>query len=82
MISIISIDALQHKPLDKNHQDRDPLYQNIIEEDGLYFEDYLRHESCSQCGHDYRFKPSIKDVQTSIDHASELIALFFNGGSR
>lgn len=60
----------------------DFLDHQVTELDEIYFEDFIQHKPCPQCGHDHSFKPSFNDVQTSIDHASELISLFFNGGLR
>jgi len=71
------INKPQIKSIDKNSLDCDSFYQNVTEEDERHFEYYMQHESCLQCGIDHRFKPSVDGVQTSIDHASELIALFF-----
>jgi hypothetical protein len=81
MIDNININPPQIKSLDDYSLEHGSLYENLTEQDERYFEDYLRYTSCSKCGKDHRFKPGIKDVQTSIDHASELIALFFNEGS-
>jgi hypothetical protein len=77
MIDNINIDIPQIKPLDRNVLDCDLLYQDITELDEIYFEDFIRHESCSRCGHDHRFKSRYKGVKTSIDHTSELISLIF-----
>ena len=60
----------------------DFLHQQVTELDEINFENFMRHKFCSQCRHDHSFKPSFNDVQTSIDHASELISSFFNRGSK
>jgi hypothetical protein len=57
------------------------LYQEVIESDEIDFENFIRYKPCPNCGHDHSFKPSFNDVQTSIEHASELISSFFNGGA-
>jgi hypothetical protein len=62
--------------------DVDHLFQNITTQDEQIFEDYMRQRPCSQCGLDHRFKPDLNDIKSSIDHASELIALFFNEDKR
>jgi hypothetical protein len=54
-------------------------YQEITESDEINFEHFIQHKPCPQCGHDHSFKPTFNDVQSSIDHASELISSFFNG---
>jgi hypothetical protein len=79
MTDDITINILQIKSLDGKIINNDSSVQKLIE-DELYFEDYLQHRSCCQCGNDHRFKPSFNDVQTSIDHVPELVALFFNEG--
>ncbi|MGN6633310.1 MAG: hypothetical protein ACTHKP_13910 [Nitrososphaeraceae archaeon] len=79
MTDDITINNLQIKSLDGKIIYNDSLIQKLTD-DELYYEDYLRYQSCFQCGKDHRFKPSFIDVQTSIDHIPELIALFFNEG--
>lgn len=80
MVDDTSINALQIKPLESNSQDHDLLYEKVAEQDEQYFEDYLWYKPCSQCGKDHRFRPIFKKVRTSIDYASELVALFFDEG--
>jgi hypothetical protein len=60
--------------------DDDRLYQRITKQDELYYEEYVSHSPCSECGQDHRFRPGIKGVPSSIDHISELITLFFQRG--
>jgi|tagenome__1003787_1003787.scaffolds.fasta_scaffold20977437_5 hypothetical protein len=79
MIDNKYINKLRIKSLDKNSLDHDSLYQNVSEQDERYFEYYIQHKHCLQCGKDHRFRPSLDGVQSSIDHTSELIALFFLG---
>lgn len=81
MTDSINIYTPQIKSLDKNALDNNSSYQDVIELDELYFEDYMRQKFCYQCGKDHRFKPSFKGLQTNIDHAPELVTLFFNEGS-
>jgi hypothetical protein len=77
MIDNNSINKLEIKSSDYNF-----LHQQVIKSGEIRFEDYLRHKACLKCGHDHSFKPTFNDIQSSIDHASELISLFFNGGLR
>ena len=81
MVDDISINALQIKSFDKDSLDHYSSYENVSEKDERYFEDYLLHRPCIQCGHDHCFKPSVEGVKTSIDHLPKLIALFYNEGS-
>ena len=74
------LNASQNKPLSTILRYYDSLYGNVNKQAETYFEDYMRYNPSSQCGKDHRFKPSFHDLQTSIDHASELVALFFNEG--
>jgi hypothetical protein len=80
MIDSSNIKALRIKSFGRDKLDHNSSYQNVTERDERYFEDYIRYNPSSQCGKDHRFKPSFHDLQTSIDHASELVALFFNEG--
>jgi hypothetical protein len=80
MTDDITINILQIKSLDGKVINNVSSIQKLTD-DELYFEDYLQHRPCFQCGKDHRFKPNFNDVQTSIDHVPELIALFFNEDS-
>jgi hypothetical protein len=81
MTDNISINHPQIKSLDNNVPNYNSLFQEVTDLDELNFEEYLSHKPCFKCRHDHTFKPSFNNLQTSIDHASELVALFFNGGS-
>jgi len=67
---------------EKNSLGHDSLYLNITKQDELDFEYFIQHKPCLHCGEDHRFKPSMDGVQANIDHASELIALFFLVGDQ
>ncbi|HEY7570064.1 MAG TPA: hypothetical protein VH796_01725 [Nitrososphaeraceae archaeon] len=77
MIDNFNDSALQIKSFDKHDLDQDLLCQSVTKQNVLDLEYYIQHKPCSQCGEDHRFKPSFEDIETSIENASELIALFF-----
>jgi hypothetical protein len=81
MIDSSNITVLRIKSFDRDKLDPYSSYQNVTERDEWYFEDYLRHKPCPLCGKDHRLMPSFEYTETSIEKASELIALFFKKGS-
>jgi len=78
MIDNFNNNTLQIKSFVEDNLDQDSSCHIVTERDILCFEYYMKHNSCSQCRQDHRFKPSFECTETSIESAPQLIALFFN----